>query len=288
MSKRAHFFDINCLLTSNQKAWVVDKTNPDKPLTRISPSDLKLMKSGIYAKKGNKIKFNNQIYYLSDEWMNKLKLIALKNKIDFSNLVITLQEFYSDDVADNLEFEIDTSPILKLKNEISDIYIISSQQTMNILGKLVEKMKEELMENGIVVKQFYFLNENFLNQNSSENKFKQMRLLLQHLIGFKSEGDKFIDVELEKYDVISYYDTSQSTFDIEKDIIYLLKIMLKNTDKGLSDVIREDLGDDVPQLEINKLQDNQFNPISTRRLKLIVPKIIKAFESFTRFNSSHL
>jgi len=285
MSKRAHFFDINCLLKSNQKAWVVDKSNPNIPLAKISPSDLKLMRSGIYAKKGNKIKFNNETYYLSDEWMNKFKLLALKNSIDFPNIVITLQEFYNTEIADNLDFEIDLTPLLKFKNEILDIYIVSSQQTMNVLGKLIDEMKEDLRENGIVVKQFYFLNENFLNQNSSENKFKQMRLLLQHLVGFKSDGDKFTDVDVEKYDTISYYDTSKSTFDIEKDIIYLLKIMIRNTDKGLSDVIREDLGDDVPQLEINKLQDNEFNPMSTIRMKIIVPKIIKAFESFTKFNS---
>ena len=288
MSKRAHFFDISCLLKTNQMAWVVDIDNPNKPLLRISPSDLKLMQSGIFAKKGNKIKFNNQVYYLSDEWMNKLKLLSLKKNIDFSKLAISLQEFYSKDATDDLEFDIDLSPLIKLKNELVDIYIISSQHTNNILGRTIDKKRENLAKEGIVIKQFYFLNQNFLNQNSSENKFKQMRLLIQHLVGYKSDGDKFTDEEIEKYDVISFYDTSKSTFDIEKDIIYLLKIMLKNTDSGLSNVIIEDITDEVPQLEINKIQENEFNPISTKRMKLIIPKVIKAFESFNRFNSSLL
>ena len=93
MSNVAHFFDLNCLIKINQQAWVVNKDNPNLPLYKIPPSEFRLIKSGIYAKKGNKIDFNGTTYYLPDELWNRLKIISSKNNINFSNFVISLQEF---------------------------------------------------------------------------------------------------------------------------------------------------------------------------------------------------
>ena len=288
MSNIAHFFDLNCLLKLEQSAWVVDKNKPNIPLLKISPSDFKIIKSGIYKNKGNKLQFNGQTFWLSDEMYNKLKLISLRNRSNINDLVISLQEFLNKKLIDEMDLELKLNPVLSLKNKLDDIYIICSEQTKRNFEKIISKIEEELKSNGLVVKQFYYLNENFLNQNSDEVKFKEMRLLLQHSVGYKTDKDKFVDEELTKYDYINFYDNSITTFKVEKDINYLMEIIWNNTDKGLRDVIKEDLQDSCPTLYVHKIESNDFNPISTKKVKITLPRLVKTFESFTRINPYHL
>jgi hypothetical protein len=284
MSNIAHFFDLNCLIDINQSAWIVDKNKPNIPLLKISSSDFKLIKSGIFKNKGNKIEFSGQTFWLSDEMFNRLKIISLKNKINISDLVVSLQEFLNRDLIQEMKYSLKLEPILNLRNKLDDIYIICSQQTKRIFEKVITKIEEELKSNGLVIKQFYYLNENFLNQNSDEVKFKEMRLLLQHSVGYKTDGDKFVDKEITKYDFINFYDNSITTFKVETGINQLMEIIWNNTDKGLRDVIKEDLQDLRPTIFVHKIEMNEFNPISTKKVKITLPKLIKTFESFKRFN----
>jgi|688.fasta_scaffold165130_3 hypothetical protein len=284
MSNIAHFFDLNCLIDISQSAWIVDKNKPNVPLLKISPSDFKLIKSGIFKSKGNKIEFSGQTFWLSDEMFNRLKIISLKNRINISDLVVSLQEFLNRDLIQEMKYSLKLDPILNLRNKLDDIYIICSQQTKRIFEKVISKIEEELKSNGIVIKQFYYLNENFLNQNSDEVKFKEMRLLLQHSIGYKTDSDKFVDEEITKYNFINFYDNSITTFKVETDINQLMDVIWNNTDKGLRDVIKEDLQDSQPTIFVHKIEMNEFNPISTKKVKITLPKLIKTFESFKRFN----
>jgi hypothetical protein len=284
MSNIAHFFDFNCLVDINQQAWIIDKNKPNIPLFKIPISELKMMKSGIYLKKGNKMEFNGNTFYLSDELSNKLKVIASKTKSNYSDFVISLQEFMNKSIVDETEFKLNLKPLLELKNKMDDIYIICSKQTHKTYDKIVNQILEECKENGLVIKKFYFLNENFLNQNDDDVKFKQMRLILQHLIGYKTDGDKFTDVELEKYSLINFYDNNLDTIKVADNIVDLLEIIINNTDKGLKDVVKEDLQDETPLLCVYKINDNQFNPKLFKKVKVNLPRLIKTFESFKKIN----
>ena len=55
-------------------------------------------------------------------------------------------------------------------------------------------------------KNLYFISETFYNKVSDDISHKKVRLLLQHIVGLKTEGDKFTDKKLEQYDEIYYYD----------------------------------------------------------------------------------
>jgi hypothetical protein len=284
MSNTAHFFDFNCLVEISQQAWIVDKSKPNIPLYKIPTSELKMIKSGIYQKKGNKMEFNGNTFYLSDELANKLKVIASKTRSNYSDFVISLQEFMNKSIVDEIDFKLNLTPLLDLRNKMDDIYIICSKQTQKTYDKIVNKILEESKESGLVIKRFYFLNENFLNQNDDDVKFKQMRLLLQHLIGYKTDMDKFVDVELEKYDTINFYDNNLDTMKVADSIVNLLEVVINNTEKGLKDVIKEDLEDATPILFVYKITDNQFNSKLSKKVKVNLPRLIKTFESFKRFN----
>jgi hypothetical protein len=283
MSEIAHFFDLDCLLQLDQQAWVVDKTNPSTPLLKISKSELKLAKSGVFKSKGNKIEFNGITYFLSDELWNRIKIFCIKNNVNVSNLVISLQEFLNPEIIENMKIEIKKDIILNLKNNISDLYLVCSRYFEKTYKKIIQKLIDELEYDGITVKNFYFLDEDFINDDIDETQYKKIKLILQHSLGYKSQDNKFIDQEIQKYKTLHWYDKSSQILNLCNISNDVLNSMLRKTDKGLSDVIRDDLRDDTPVLYVHKIQDNELNPIITKKTKLSLPNIVRKFESFKLF-----
>ena len=86
----AHFIDLDVILKTESKPWIVSKENPNIPILKIDPSDFRIFQSGIYRNQNNKIEFNGKTFWLSNEVMNKVKLAAKKYKADLSNLAISL------------------------------------------------------------------------------------------------------------------------------------------------------------------------------------------------------
>jgi hypothetical protein len=279
---KSHFFDIDTLIKLENQAWVVDKNNPNIPILKISKSDFNLIQSGIYRKQGNKIDFNGKTFWLPTKLVNKLKIKAKTYKTEFSNLAISLQEFLNKDIIEEMSFELNLSVISELKNKTDDIYIICSKQTKRNYQSLIDKFEEKLKEQGLKVKNFYFISDNFYNIDKDEVNFKKMRLLLQHLIGYKTDGNKFIDEEITRYDQVSFYDNNYDTLKITDDINGLLEVVLSNTDKGLKDVIKEDIIDYKPILLVNKINDNHYNKTETKKIILSLSTLIKTFESFRK------
>jgi hypothetical protein len=111
-------------------------------------------------------------------------------------------------------------------------------------------------------------------------------LLLQHSIGYKSEGDKFIDTEITKYDIVNFYDKSIKISDISSTTRHIFNLIIGNTDKGLCDVIKDDLQESTPILYFHKIEDNEFNPVSSTKVDLTLRYLIKKFEAFNNFKFS--
>ena len=169
-----------------------------------------------------------------------------------------------------------------MKNKTDDIYIICSKQTKRNYAKPIEKLEKELEQIGLKVKNFYYINENLYRIDNDEVRFKKMRLVLQHLIGFKTEGLKFIDEEITQYSKVNFYDNELDTLKIADDINNLLELTMINTKDGLKSVIKEVLIEDKPQLLVNKVNDNYYNQIETKKVILSLDGTIKKFESFNQ------
>jgi hypothetical protein len=274
------FFDLDVLVDLNQQCWIVEKTRPNVPIMKISKSDFNLIKSGIYSKQGNKIDFNGVTFYLPTDLLNKLKIKAKVNKIELSNLAISMQEFLNKDVIDHLEFNLNMDIISEFKNKEDDVYIICSRQTKRNYDTLVTKLQDKLKENGITVKNFYFISETFYNQNDDDIKFKKMRLLIQHLLGYRTDGNKFIDQEITKYKRVIFYDNNYDTLNYATDVNSLLEVILSKTEDGLRDVIKEDIQEFKPELIINKVNDNLLNKLETKKVILNLSKLVMTFESY--------
>ncbi len=280
MKNTAHFFDIDSLIKVENKAWIVDRKNPNIPLLKISKSELHLIENGIYQKQNNKIEFNGKTFWLPTSLFNKIKVKAKNVKTDLGNLAISLQEFYNKDVIDELEFNFNLDTILTLKNNSSDIYIICSKQTKLNYQTLIKKLEEELLKNGLKIKSFYFISDSFYNIDNDQIKFKKIRLLIQHLIGYKTGGNCFTEEQISRYKEINFYDDQLDTIHVSKDVNPLLNFLYGNTRTALKDLIKEIVKEEKPFIVLNKVNDNLYNRLETKKVILELSGFIKSFESF--------
>lgn len=278
----AHFFDIDTIIDLSGSVWIINKNKPNIPILKISKADFNLIKSGIYKSQGNKVEYNGQVFWLPSDIFNKLKVKLKVNDVSLSNIGISLQEFLNKDIVDNINFNLNLEIIQNLKNKTDDIYIICSKQTMNVYQNIINKISGKLKEEGILIKKFYFINESFYDQDNDSNRFKKVRLLLQHLVGYKTNTNKFIEEEIERYDEIKFYDNQNDTLKVVDESNIILKRLIDSSDDGLKSVIKEDIEEYNPVLVVNFVTDNTNNRILTKKVKLEYSRLIKTFESFLR------
>jgi hypothetical protein len=277
--KIAHFFDIDTILVVDNKVWIVDKTNPNIPIMKLSQSDFNLIKSGIYKNQNNKIEFSEKSYYLPKDMMENLKIKCKNNKTNISNLAFSMQEFMNKDLIKDINYDININNIFHIKDTNDDIYFICSKNNKINYELMIKKIEDKLKQNGLVIKNFYFISETFYNRNEDEIAHKKVRLLLQHLIGFKTDGDRFIDTEVEKYDDVRFYDDDVKSINLSINCNGLMQLLISNTEQGVKLKIKDVLkGDNV--LTINMVTPNKVNRFKTTKVNLEWSNLIKAFESF--------
>jgi len=222
--KSSHFFDIDTILTVDNKVWIIDKNNPNIPIMKISQSDFNLIRSGIYRSQNSKIDLNGKSYYFPKEIIGKLKIKCKNHKSDISNLSFSMQEFLNKEVIENIDYDINLQNIIHLKNTNDDIYFICSKNNKINYETIIKKIEDKLKENGLIIKNYYFISETFFNRNEDDIAYKKVKLLIQHLIGFKTNVDKFIDEPIDKYDEVRFYDD---------DTVALYSFAMPQTEKNL-------------------------------------------------------
>ena len=99
----------------------------------------------------------------------------------------------------------------------------------------------------------------------------------------KTNINKFTNEEIERYDIVNFYDNQYDTIKICDEINVILKSILDNTDDGIRSAIKEDILDNQPSLIVNQVSDNQLNRIISKKVNLEYSNLIKTFESFNNF-----
>jgi hypothetical protein len=281
---RAHFFDIDTLILLNNQPWIVSKDNPNVPIMKISQSDFNLSKNGIYKSQGNKIELNGKVFWLSSDLMNKLKIKAKNSKVDISRLSISMQEFLNKELIDNLDFKLNMDILMPIKNTNDDIYIVCSKNSKVNYEGIISKFEDKLKDNGLVIKNYYFISETFYNRNSDETAYKKARLLLQHLVGYKTDGNKFIDEELERYNEIFYYDDDIHSLSLIRQSNKIFQVFLSKTESVVKSKIKDSVKSGENIIHINELTSNIRNKFITSKVVIEYSNLIKAFESFRNSN----
>lgn len=276
----SHFFDIDTLIKIDNKVWIVDKSNPNIPIIKISTSDFNLIKNGVYKSQGNKVDYNGQSFWLPTNIFNKLKVKLKLNNGNLGNIGISMQEFLNKDIIDNVDFKINLNNIIHLKNKTDDIYIICSKQNKKNYETILNKLEEKLKEEGLKIKNFYYISETFYNQNDDDIRYNKIKLVLQHLIGYRTHINKFTDEEITRYNTIHLYDNQYNTIKIVDEANQVLKSILKKTDDGLKSVIKEDISEYKPVLIVNQITDNELNKKIVKKVTIDYSNLIRTFESF--------
>jgi hypothetical protein len=250
----SHFIDIDLVIKLDNRPWIVSKENPNIPIMKIMPWQFNLFKSGIYKNQGNKISFNGKDFYLPNDFMNEIKIQSKVRKIDISKLAISLQEFTNPDVVENLEVIIDLNPFKNILNTDSHIFMLCSKNKKGVYEKHIQKLNNELEALGLKIRKYYYISETFYNKDEDLISYQKVKILLQHLIGLKTDKDKFINQEIENYTKIYFYDDNIKTIELSKDVNSILENLLINTD----DVVKLTIKDRIKNKENLSYQLDAF------------------------------
>ena len=278
----AHFFDLDSILNVDNKVWIIDIKKPKFPIYKIDQSDYNLIKSNIWKNKGERFNFNGDNYWLPDSISNDLKIKCKNLKVDTNNLTFSMQEFFNSEVIGDLEYSINLDILNHVKNTTDHLYLICSKNNKKNYELIIKKIESKFLEMGLKFEDIYYLSETFFNRKDDKIIFNKIKILLQFLVGLKTEDNKFVDIEISKYDVIDYYDDDISNVNINPNDF--LKYLYDNTDSVLKDKIDGVIKSNNNILNINYVSPNKVNRIQKKKIILELNKIIKTFESFKRNN----
>lgn len=278
--KKAHFIDIGIILNIKLKPWLVSKKSPNVPLLKIEPYDFNLFKSGIYKSQNNKIIFNGEIFWLSTDFMNKVKIYTKNNKIDISSLAISMQEYLNSDIIKDVEYELNMDIFKNIINTKDDIYIFCSKNTKSNYSNQILLLNNKLSDMGLVIKNYYSLSETFMNTNSDDISYLKVKILVQHLLGLKTLDGVFIDHVIDRYDEILYYDDSISSIELSKKSNFVLQNLLTKTDNSIKLKIKDIIKQNDIILYINEYTYNRINKFKQTIVRIEFTNLIKKFENF--------
>jgi hypothetical protein len=278
----AHIFDINTLIQISGKVWIVSKRNPNTPILKIDQSDFNLIKKGVWKTTGTPIKISDINYYITNDLFESIKIKCKKMNLNITDLSFSMQEFMNPDIIKDLDIKIIKEHLVYLKNSPDDIYIICSKNTKLNIQPTIKKLEEYLMELGLSVKNYYFISETFYNRNEDKIAHKKIKVLLQHLIGLKTDNDQFTDEEITQYDEVFFYEDDISTIKLTKTSNDILKFLFDNSTDEIKEKINECLNKDLI-LNLNEVTYNKVNLFKVDRIKLTINKLFKTFESFNNF-----
>ena len=276
----AHFFDLDTILRVDNKIWIIDVKSPKIPIYKLDQSDYNLVKKGMWKDRGERFNFNGDNYWLPENIANDLKLKCKNLKIDTFNLTFSMQEFFNSEIIGDVDYEINLDLLLPIKNTTDHLYLICSKNNKKNYELIIKKIENKFLEMGLDIKDIYYLSETFFNRKNDKIIFNKVKLLLQFLIGLKTDSDKFINNEITKYDVVNYYDDDLENTNIDPNDF--LKYLYDNTDVVLKDKIMNVINSYDNILNINYISPNKLKRIESKKIVLVLNKIIKTFESFKR------
>jgi hypothetical protein len=276
----AHFLDLNTLITINSKVWIVENTNPNIPLLRISKHEFNLIKKGVYKNFNIKVKLSGNEYWISEEIYNNLKVSCKNKKANIADLAFSMQEFMNPEIIEKGDYQIHIENIRHLKNTQDDIFIICSKNSKKAYDPIIEKLEDKIKELGLTIKKYFFISETFYNKDKSEIVTTKIKLLLQFLIGLKIENNKFINQEIDRYDEVTLYEDDVNTIKMITNANNTLHFLVNNTEESLKEQIRTTIKDKECEILIKQVTFNKANIFIDSKVELQWRNIIRKFESF--------
>jgi hypothetical protein len=219
-------------------------------------------------------------YWLPENLYNQLKIVCKNNKCDVTELAFSMQEFMNSDLIKDLDSKVMIQNFQHLRNSNDDIYVICSNNTEDNYQYLIKKLEDELTSLGLKIKKFYYLSQTFYNRDTDYISHKKVRLLLQHLVGFKTDDNLFTDEELTKYVILYYYDDEYKSLELVINANYTFHFLISNTDDMVKSKIKENLKSFDHIIHLYHVTHNGVNPFNIDKVLIEWSNLSKTFESF--------
>lgn len=274
----AHFFDIDTFILLEQKVWIIDKSKPNSPLIKLSKSDYNVLKNKLFLNQDLKLRIGGEYFYFNQSMFDKIKISCKKYNVDVSNLSFSFDEFKNIEDS-NYTLNLDSIKHLFRTNEI--VYIVCSKMKNEFYEKIVEELDNKLRQNGIKPRDYYYLIENTTKvSDTDEVIYKKMKLFLQHLVGYKTEGLKFVDEKLTEANDVYYYGDNKT--DISRMNVFnkLFRKLLSNTDEYLKEIILGSIKETKKTLTTHFVTSNKMNLFDTTSYDLSYNNRLKRFRDF--------
>jgi len=294
MVNEIHFFDLDGTLWSmSSMIWIIDKEYPNKPLMKLTYKEYVIIRSGIYRKDDILVSYNGQDYNISQKLLDKLQKIKpaiTKERIGFSFIELLDNKF-----------------INKVKFLISNIYHLRGDKNVHIGflsarwdrhkdGAFLNQLRIQLKDLDIDVDKIFFVSDNLEYTVSEKAAYRKCQVLLEHLVGFKIDKNKFIPIKQDKYDNVYFYDDEVKNINICQDIQNYFNELILNTEDEVYNIIKKRLKDKKLKLITNWTSNNEYNRFITNEITLTEPvkypikieKLVYKFNEFINENKKKL
>lgn len=274
----AHFFDIETLFKLDQKVWIIDKNRPEKPLFKMSRYDYNVIKNNLYLNKDLKLRIDNKYFYFNEYYFNKIKTVCKKHRTNVNDIEFSMVEFNDTDIIENIDYNIDLSPMSHLYRTKEVVYIICSKKESDFYNDILDKVNIEMRKKGIKTRDHYYLINDGLDViTPDEVVYKKIKILVQHLVGYKTSGNKFIDEKISDFNDVYYYTISRSEYKEISISDKVFKKILNNTEGYLKDIIKDIIKENKKTLTSNYVSSNKVNRFETSSFDLEFNDRLKRF-----------
>jgi hypothetical protein len=270
MNNTIHFFDLDGTLWSvRTNAWIIDKRKPGVPILKLKDSELKLILSGVYINEKAFIEYNDQVYWIGQKLLDRIKKI--KPNIKMQDLGLSYYEKLNPKYYDNMKFFKNNIRHLVESDTESDIGILSARFSDEKDKNLLNSLKDELGKLGLKISKFYYVGDYYYPNVNTNMSTRKANVLLEHLVGFHINKDKFVPLKQDLYREVYFYDDEPSNIFVANDIQQLLDDYLIKTDEEVYERIIKNIKEKQPVLYTNLITNNSLNRFKTSEIKLHEP-----------------
>lgn len=268
MTNELALFDLDGTLWNlkNDDIWIIDKDNPYKPIITISDIEFSLIKNGNYINDHIQLNYNGKTFYISNELFNLIKFKAKSENPE--RFGISFMPKIKKELLNKKEFDILLKNIEHLRyNKFVDIGLLTARSNQKNHSDLLNKLRIELNKIGIDIKKIFFVG----SKGYISSPIKKLNVILEHLIGLKIDGNKFVYLKQDWYKKVSFYDDDIKNIDYCDDIQDYFNDILKNTDDELYNIIIDRIENYDIILETNLVTNNDLNKFKKNKIKLKMP-----------------
>jgi len=269
IERTINFFDLDGVLwETNSKVWVIDKENPANPIIRLDKSEINNILSGAYFKQNQKIEYNGDDFYISQDIFNK---INRKKKISIERIGLSWIEFYDADYINNTKVKYLLKNILHLRNKNDVICILTGRAYQDRHAKILNNLRLSMLDINLSIYKIYFVSKKFYFKHNDEVSLNKAHILLEHMLGIKIEDGAFIPKKQDWYNEVHFYDDDKMNIDYANDIQVLFDRIMKKTDDELFLTIIDRVNNNNITLVTKLVTNNETNRFYTKKISLTEP-----------------